>query len=137
MRNPGIRFVIRSWLLTVLGISLGCGNQESMPQTYPVTGTITSMAGKPYRGGVIQFRLEENQEITVTGNIDEKGGFRLITIKGNKRAEGAPPGFYVVAISPAIGKDRKMPFFPFTLAKKYQVEASENHFEIQIDPPAK
>ncbi|HMF16852.1 MAG TPA: hypothetical protein VKE98_06560 [Gemmataceae bacterium] len=86
---------------------------------------------------MIQFRLEKSQEVTVMGKIEEDGTFRLHTIKGKARADGAPVGSYEVTISPPIGKDQKMPFVPFTLPKKYQVEATENTFNIQVDPPAK
>jgi hypothetical protein len=124
-------------LAIVLVVALGCANPESIPMTYPVTGSVSDTKGKPFQGGTIQFRLEKNQEVTVTGKIGEDGTFRLFTIKGKRRADGAPVGNYEVVISAPIGKDQKMPFFPFTVPKKYKVEAKENYFKIKADPPAK
>jgi hypothetical protein len=126
-----------SFVLLVLGFTLGCANPESIPKTFSVTGKVSSLKGTPYQGGTIQFRLEKSQDITVTGKIDETGGFRLVTIKGKRRAEGAPAGSYEVIISPPVGKDQKLPFFPFTLPKKYRVEEKENYFQIRADPPGK
>lgn len=128
---------MRTNLFVVLAAVLGCSNQEPVPTTFPVTGSVSFTNGKPYAGGTIQFRLDKNQELTVTGKIEENGTFSLYTIKGKQRIEGAPPGSYEVMIAPAIGKDRKMPFLPFFLPKNYQVQERENHFKIQADPPGK
>jgi hypothetical protein len=130
---------MRGGLLCILGLSVffGCANPPSMPQTYPVSGTVVTLKGTPYSGGTIQFRLEKNQELTVTGKIEDNGTFRLYSIKGKRRSDGAPVGSYEVVISPPVGPDQKMPFFPFTAPKKYKVEAKDNNFKIQADPPAK
>src|SRR5438874_13585600 len=94
--------------LAALVVCLGCSAHEpSMPLTYPVNGTVTMEAGQPYRGGSVQFRPDSKEDITVQGEIDKNGAFRLRTLKGTTLADGAPAGFYEVAITPALGPDRK------------------------------
>jgi hypothetical protein len=107
-----------------------------MPATFPVTGSVLREDGTPYRRGSLQFRPDSNEDFTVRGDIEENGTFRLHTLKGNGRADGAPAGAYEVTISPALGPDRKAPFAPFVAPKKYVVEAGENNLEIKINPPS-
>jgi len=122
--------------LAALALGLGCSRRDtSMPATYPVTGTITTERGQPYPGGSLQFRPDSNEDLTVLGDIEKDGTFRLRTLKGSDRAEGAPAGSYQVTIYAALGPDRKALFPTFTAAKKYRVEPGENHFEIREDPP--
>jgi hypothetical protein len=119
--------------LVVLG--LGCsGRESSLPSLYPVKGVVMTEAGKPYSAGAVQFRPDNNQDVTVTGDIAADGTFTLRTLKGNERAEGAPAGTYEVAIVPPRRAGQRPPFATFTLPRKYQIEAHENELEIKADP---
>src|SRR2546429_463577 len=80
-----------------LALCLGCpGHDASMPTTCPVTGTVTTELGQPYPGGSLQFRPDSNEDLTVLGDIEKDGTFRLRTLKGSARVEGAPAGSYQV-----------------------------------------
>jgi hypothetical protein len=105
-----------------------------MPVTYPVTGTVLMLRGTPYSGGAVQFHPERDEDLTVLGDIDKDGTFRLRTIKGRQRVDGAPEGAYRVTIRPAMGSDQKAPFAEFTVDKVYQIEPTDNNLEIRADP---
>ncbi len=105
-----------------------------MPVTYPVTGSVLKLNGSPYTGGSVQFLPDNGEDLTVLGDIDKDGGFRLRTIKGGQRLDGAPAGSYRVTIRPAIGRDQKAPFAEFTIDKIYQIEPPNDHLEIHADP---
>ena len=105
-----------------------------MPVTYPVTGSVLSEQGKPYEGGALQFQPENNEDLTVLGEIEKDGTFHLRTIQGSRRADGAPAGSYRVTIRPPISRDQRAPFAEFTVPKTFQIEPGENQLEIRADP---
>jgi hypothetical protein len=125
---------VTSAILGAAMIAIGCSSQEPMPVTYPVTGSVLRLSGTPYPGGAVQFHPESDEDLTVLGDIDKDGTFRLRTIKGRQRVDGAPEGAYRVTIRPAIGADQKAPFAEFTVDKVCQIEPQENHLEIRADP---
>jgi hypothetical protein len=128
----GIHLICLTGTIATAGCS---GRDASMPPTYPVTGSVLTANGKLYEGGSLQFRPEKNEEFTVTGDIEKDGTFRLRTLRGNTRADGAPAGAYQVTISASHGPDRKPKFATFTAPQKYTVEPNENKLEIRADPP--
>jgi hypothetical protein len=117
----------------LLGTSLGCSSKDAMPRTYPVIGSVVSAKGQALAGGSIQFRPDSKDDVTVLGEIDKSGNFRLSTIKGVTRAEGAPEGSYTVSITAPQGADQQPLFAPITIAKKYLVEPKENRIEVRTD----
>jgi hypothetical protein len=117
-----------AWLL------FGCsGSDPAMPKAYPVKGTVLTKEGKPHQGGSLQFRPDSKDAITVVGDIGRDGTFQLRTLKGRKKADGAPAGSYEVTITPPVGADQKAQFFAVTLPKKIQIEPKDNDLEIRAD----
>lgn len=116
-------------------LMVGCPAKDAMPTTYPVKGTVVTTKGVPFEGGSLRFQPDSKEDITVVGQIEKDGTFRLRTIKGSTGAEGAPPGTYEVTIMAPQSQDQKTLFNPFVVPKKYQVEAKETEIEIKVDPP--
>jgi hypothetical protein len=141
MKTPVLAHPALAILIASAGFSVGCSSggkrDETMPSTFPVSGTLTTEKGEAYKGGSVQFKSEKDPDLTVVGDVGEDGTFKLHTIKGSSKADGAPPGSYEVMINPPIGADQKMPFTSFTAPKKYEVQPKETKLEIKADPPKK
>ena len=79
-----------------VGVLLGCG--ESLPETTPVTGTVT-FAGKPLTSGDVtlhpQVIAEGLPRRPARGSLDAAGTFQLSTFRSG---DGAVPGTYHVTI---------------------------------------
>lgn len=84
-------------LLCVLSL-VGCGGgapAKPLPDTVPVTGTIT-LDGKPLAFAAVTFVPGvQTKGIECTGLTDESGNYKLTQIRGK---EGAPPGEYKVVV---------------------------------------
>jgi hypothetical protein len=120
----------------VLGLcAAGCIKGSSLPKTYPVTGSVVYKGGRPVAGGAIQF-TSSDPSYSVTGDINDDGTFRLQTFKDNDKASGAPEGEYKVIVQPPIGTDQRG-VAAIPLPKPYKVEAKDNQFVIEVDPPRK
>jgi hypothetical protein len=117
----------------LLGLALGCGQKAGVP----VVGTVT-VDGKPLTLGTVSFRPDKTQGNTSTqepsGEIDAQGSYKLYTAG----KEGAPLGWYKIAI---IASDPIDPKNPYALTKshvkaKYNV-AETSGLSIQVvDTPA-
>jgi hypothetical protein len=79
-------------------------NPDPPPATQPVHGKVIRPGRPPLPGGIVQFHHTTDTSLTVVGQLQPDGTFRLVTIKGKGRADGAPVGEYKVSIVPA-GKD--------------------------------
>jgi hypothetical protein len=93
--------------------SLGCGRNDGIPDTVPVSGKVT-VDGEPVTAGQVSlfaFDKEQKTGAQITGKIDPSGGYVLYT--GGKT--GAPPGRYKVTITPEMvpTPDKKMFSVPF------------------------
>jgi hypothetical protein len=120
--------------LTGLFAGLGCGSSSStLPQTYPVTGTVKYQGDGPAVGAAVQFATME-PSIAVSGEVGPDGAFTLFTVKGSERISGAPAGRYMVSVQPPIGADHR-PVAAITLPDTYFVEQKENQFAIEIGKP--
>jgi hypothetical protein len=122
------------FLLLVLSAA-GCIKGSSLPKTYPVTGSVVYKGGRPVAGGAIQFTPADTS-YSVTGDINDDGTFTLHTFKDNEKTSGAPEGEYKVIVQPPIGPDQRG-VAAIPLPKPYKVEAKDNRFAIEVDPPRK
>mgnify|MGYP006969395078 CR=1 FL=1 len=90
----------RRMLLFVLGLSVGLllGCAESLPETIPVTGTVT-FADEPLTSGDVTFHphvvAEGLPRRPARGSLDATGAFQLSTFRSG---DGAVPGTYRVTI---------------------------------------
>ena len=91
-------------LLGAVLLGTGCSSQEAMPVTYPVTGSVRKLNGSPYTGGAVQFLPDNGEDLTVLGDIDKDGGFRLRTIQVRQRLDGA--GWLLSSHDPARRRQR-------------------------------
>lgn len=111
----------------------GCGRgdpQPAPPPTFVVKGTVLGKDGKPFSGGVLDFRLETRSEFSSRGQIRPDGHFELFTIVGNKKIQGAQEGTYSVTIFP-ISKEQGA--LPIHLKKKYTVKPEDNDLTILVE----
>jgi hypothetical protein len=132
-RRGGCRvlYVILGW------INVGCGSSSStLPQTYPVKGSVHYQDGSPVVGGAIEFVSGSDSSFSVSGEIGEDGSFTLYTVKGSDKVRGAPEGAYKVTIRPPIQADHR-PVQAIELPTTYQVESKENNFAIEVITPKK
>lgn len=121
--------------LIVLGMTLlGCGSKEVLPETAPVSGTVT-LNGKPLKNGTVTFHPEEGKGNPGYGEIREDGTFDLttyelrdgavlgrhkVTIEVFEAAPGGPP--------PLPGTESKIS----TVPRKYaSPETSPLRFEVK------
>jgi hypothetical protein len=115
----GSQFLTRAVILfTILaGLGLGCGKNDSTPETVPVSGKVT-VDNQPVAEGQVSFVPFDKEQKTgaaCTGRIDSTGGYVMYT--GDKN--GVPPGRYKVTVTPVMVPtgNNKMPTVPFD--KKY------------------
>ncbi|MDB5310014.1 MAG: hypothetical protein JWO38_4216 [Gemmataceae bacterium] len=121
----------------VLGFAAaGCGgSRESLPPTYPVSGSVKYKGGRPVAGGAVQFAPLADSSYTVSGDINDDGSFTLTTVKGTDRVAGAPEGEYRVTVMPPIPADhRAVP--AVIMSQTYRVEPRDNTFPIEVPMPA-
>ena len=85
--------------LPLLVAMIGCG--PGMPDTVPVTGTVT-LDGQPIEGASVSFLSEAGT--TSTGKTDASGKFTLKTFVGSQSVDGCPPGSHQVGITKTISE---------------------------------
>jgi hypothetical protein len=129
--NPCV-LLLPCGLLLLMGTA-GCSKEPTL-ETYPVDGRVVVKGGQPPAGWAIRFQPKDDTSLIVGGEIGEDGKFSLSTVKGKDKFAGAVVGQYRVTIIAPISADQRgggQIILPHT----YQVEAKENHFEIEVDPP--
>ncbi|MBW3599543.1 MAG: hypothetical protein KY475_20005 [Planctomycetes bacterium] len=82
-------------LIVAIAFLSGC-NEESGPETHPVTGQVT-IDGKPAEGLQITFNPVEAGKEPASGNVGPDGSYTLYTGVAGK--PGAPPGKYKITLS--------------------------------------
>jgi len=119
--------------LGLLGLLVGCkSTSDSLPKTYPVTGTVLDEKGAPVKGGAVRFESTTDTTLTVTGEIQQDGKFTMRTSRNKESAEGAIEGEYTVLIMLPAGADPNNPPPPVKLPKTYKVEPKDNVFTLQL-----
>jgi hypothetical protein len=113
----------------------GCGS--GAPKLVPVRGKVTLRSGTPVHNGSVTFHPDvakgnKSKELPI-GAIDSHGNFTIMT----GAREGAPPGWYKVAISAAEQLDPNNPYFTDWLIHERYInpETSKLTAEV-IDNPA-
>jgi hypothetical protein len=125
--------------LALLGLLAGCNRDPAgVGTTYPVAGKVT-VAGAPLRSGSVSFRPDSsrgnNTPHEPAGAIGPDGAYRLFTAG----KEGAPPGWYYVAVTavePAdpSGPDPYRPPRSLIAARYGKAETSGLAVEVVADP---
>src|SRR5437773_1616516 len=88
-------------LLAVTVAALGLAGCDRGPTLLRVRGKVTLTDGRPVHNGTVTLypdaaKGNKSQELPI-GQIDEQGGYTVMT----GAREGAPPGWYRVAITAA------------------------------------
>lgn len=136
------RLLTKAAAVLALLAGLGCGAEAPAVKTYPVRGKVALPGGKPFPGGLIEFRSPAYPASTIKGEITSDGGsFSLTTLtmvgNRNQTLPGAPPGNYRVTIIPRMQQQQAAPR-PILLPKSYQVKAQEdNEFVLWVELPSK
>ena len=136
-------------VLVAAGLALaGCGGGG--PKLYPVRGKVTLPGGTPVHNGSVTLHPDvakgnKSKELPI-GAIDAQGNFTAMT----GAREGAPPGWYKVAISAAEQIDPNNPYFTDWLiheryinpeTSKLTAEVVENpapgRYDFRVDPHPK
>ena len=133
---PCVERIARPVVLVLGLLACGCGSGDSLPKTYPVTGSVADKGGKSLVGGSVQFTPVADASLSVSGAIQDDGTFTLHTIKGKEKLSGAPEGEYKVTILPPISSDQRA-ILPIELPKPYRVEAKDNQFKFEVAISAK
>lgn len=85
---------LRSGLMILLGIGIGCGDGAVQVKTVPVSGTVV-YAGKPVEGATVSFWNKDSPR-AASGVTDANGEFKLSMFKLN---DGAIPGENVITVA--------------------------------------
>lgn len=120
-------------VLTILAAMAGCGTDENLPPTVPVTGKVVYQ-GKPVKNAIVKFFPAENVEgnPAYARTVDD-GTYQLTTYEF---ADGAVPGEHTVTVRlfnapitlPAQYGSRETTPLHFTVESE-----TENHFEIVLE----
>jgi hypothetical protein len=99
--------------VAIVGAALvGCGKDAAPGEKLiPVAGTVT-LNGQPLTTGGVTFHADvakgNNTQHLPAGVLDAAGKYKLLTAA----REGAPPGWYKVAVSAQAPADAKNPYAP-------------------------
>lgn len=105
--------------LLLAAASLGCQGepQPAIPETFPVTGAVTTRQGAPAADAVIDFRPASGVDngLIINAVTDARGQFEMRTRHINDRTKarekiGAPAGDYRVTITPKQPEDQQQAF---------------------------
>jgi hypothetical protein len=93
----------------------GCGASDDVGRTVPVQGQV-SHAGRRLAKGVVIYRPDSRRgnacKHEARGSIDPEGNYQLFTGAGRNLKEGAPIGWYRVAVvSVQAAEARQAPAF--------------------------
>jgi hypothetical protein len=112
----------------------GCGSDGS--KLNPVSGKVT-VDGKPLTKGDVTLKPNADKGNTYTeevrGKIDAEGNYKIFmrATKPGEQREGAPLGWYKVAVS-AMTKDPNDPYnFPNLIAERY-INYSTSGLELEV-----
>ena len=148
MTRPAHRFARFVVLFAAALASAGCG--PGLPVLVPVRGKVTLPSGTPVHNGSVTLHPDvtkgnKSKELPI-GAIDEQGNFIVRT----GAREGAPAGWYKVAIAAAEQIDPKNPYFTDWLihekyinpeTSKLTAEVVENpapgRYDFQVEPHPK
>ncbi len=123
-----------SLLLVLCGCVLisGCGSTVSKPavKTVAIAGQMLDVSGKPVPGGMLSLRSTSKADQVASAKIDGEGKFKLTSLIGDERVDGAQPGEYSVLFAPDTIKQTDM---PVTLKKTYVISEGQTELEIKLE----
>jgi hypothetical protein len=127
----------RVWGLLLFGgsalFAVGCGSgsdPQPPPKTYPAKGQVVSRKAGPLTDGLVQFETTGDKPVSVQGHIQSDGQFKLVTLHGKQKIDGAPEGSYRVSVVPPQ-TDQQEP--PVSVGTVFQVKPDgPNDFKIEI-----
>ncbi|MGB9689601.1 carboxypeptidase-like regulatory domain-containing protein [Thermogutta sp.] len=104
------RFILVAFLCSLFGLTVseGCGsrNRGNIPQTAPVSGTVT-LDGQPVDGATVVFVPTGTPAYGAYAVTDAKGHF---TLKSSETVSGAVPGKYLVQVTKLVTDSTKKQF---------------------------
>lgn len=111
---------VACWLPLVSILLFGCSRapRADGPATVPVKGILIDKAGKPLSGGAVEFKNLEKEDIRSWGAVGTDGAFRLHTVVGSEKVDGAPEGKCQVTYYP---ESQDQTVLPRVLKKSYTV----------------
>ena len=134
----------RRWsglVVVIAMVAVGCSAppEPPLPQTYPVSGTVTYKGGEAVPTGTISFRQAGGADslLLINGEIDD-GTFTLSTQRATgsfQRVDGAPEGAYQVTIIPTSGQEHGIQ--SVTWPTPVKIAAKENELKFAIEKPKK
>jgi hypothetical protein len=133
------RPVCRAAALLLLFGAVGCGARP-----YPVRGNVTLEDGTPVMAGMVTFETKDAEKpVTARAQINPDGSYELSTYKPG---DGALPGVYRVAVTPAAQSpdlpatkptyDERYTSFA-TSGLEFEVKAASNECPIKLAPRRK
>ncbi len=117
-----------------VGLSpLACsGPKQDLPKVHPASGKVVRRDGSSFPGGSIIFNQQTDEKdlrLSVRGDIKPDGTFKLYSLVGSTRLDGAPAGKYKVRV---LGSSRSQAQEMFAVRKLLEVVAGkENTFNIK------
>ena len=103
---------------------LGCAQEHSFPDLYPVRGQVKSGGAIVPKGGFVQLRSDSlgDAMLMVQGEVGDDGKFELSTISARlkKRMPGVPEGKYRLVYAPPASTLQNV--FPVELRNTFTVE---------------
>jgi hypothetical protein len=134
-----MRTQLRTAAMGILLLAAGCwGASKPLPKTYPVTGQVLRADGAPLAEALVQFTPANNPAgVSTSGVTGADGKFRLSTIVGSMKVDGATEGNHSVTVIPPMGQAQQSspgpPPEPITLARPYTVKPDgDNNFAITL-----
>lgn len=136
----------RIFLIVAFGIIAipGCGSSEVLPETAPVSGTVT-LGGVPLTNGTVTFH-PEGEGNPGYGEIKEDGTFELTTYE---LKDGAVLGRHIVTVevfqgatpeeSPLPGSEQELSIVPAKYASpdtsplRFEVKAGKNTAPLPLE----
>jgi hypothetical protein len=101
----------------LLILVLGCSKAPQAPEwLQPVSGVVRDAQGKPFAGGMIEFRQIGDSNVRATSGVDGEGKFSLQFADVNARFDGAKPGIYEVTVYASGTMESYVTAEPVTIA---------------------
>jgi hypothetical protein len=129
------RLAIAALIVCQLTVA-GCNSQppRPAPQTYPVTGKVTSPSGQSLVGARIEFKPKDNQwELAARGVVEADGRFSLQIPFIDRQIPGATEGPHRASLTMALGQKHDGTggdYIP--IPGEFIVKPGENNFEITL-----
>jgi hypothetical protein len=102
-------------LICGLSFVAGCGGAGPQTRVFPVKGVVRDEDGRPFGRGMIDFRSQDLQGLSINGELGPEGQFSLRTMHDAGAVQGAPAGTYAAIIMPRLDGDQTQRIGPRAL----------------------